>query len=57
MQLPMGGYHGYASGYKCDFLTIQVHQADRMWVGLLTPNGLGYNGCARALSGQTGWTG
>jgi len=34
MQLPIGGYLGYASGDKCDILTIRVHQAERMWVGL-----------------------
>jgi len=34
MQLPMSGYHGYASDDKCDILTIRMHQADRMWVGL-----------------------
>jgi len=34
MQLPIDGYSGYASGDKCDILTIRVHQADWMWVGL-----------------------
>jgi len=34
MQLLMGSYPGYATSDKCDILTIWVHQADRMWVGL-----------------------
>ena len=34
MQPPMGDFLGRASRQDCEILTIQVHQADRMWVGL-----------------------